>query len=476
MNGPITPLLLAGEPHPGSTNLPVYDPWSGAQLHRVAQAGPAELEVAADAAVRAFEVTRRMPAWKRAEVLRGTVDTLTRRRDELAELIRSEGGKPIQFARLEVSRALDTMRLCAEEATRIGGEILPLDGVPAGAGRVALIRRVPRGPVLAIAPFNFPLNLVCHKVGPAVAAGCSLVVKPAEQTPGAALVLGEALVEAGWPAEAISVLPCDRSIAARLVPDPRFATLTFTGSDVVGWRMKAEAGHKHVLLELGGNASVIVEPDADLARAAPRITVNAYAHAGQVCISVQHVLVHRSRLDELRERLVAEARALPTGDTALPSTVCGPLIDTRAQARVLDWMAEAEAAGARRLVGGEVEGGVIRPTLYEDVPPGLRLSRDEVFGPVALLRPYDTFSEAVRFVNSGRFGLQVGVFTRDVRTIWRAAEELDCGGVIHDDVPSFRVDAMPYGGQRDSGVGREGPRFTIEDLTERRTLVLRTTD
>lgn len=468
------PLLLAGLPGDGRGLLPVYAPWDGAHVADVAQAGPAELDAAADAAVAAFEVTRRLPAHQRAAILRATVEGLRARAEELAAAIRDEGGKPIQYAAAEVARALDTMRLCAEEATRIGGEILPLDDTPGGVGRQALIRRLPRGPVLAIAPFNFPLNLVCHKVGPAVAAGCPVVVKPAEQTPSAALILGEELVKAGWPAGAISVLPCDRTGASAMVPDPRYAVLSFTGSDVVGWRMRAEAGRKHVLLELGGNAAVIVEADADLDVAVPRIVTNAYAHAGQTCISVQHVLVQRSRWGEVQQRYLAAMAAVPTGDPHRATTVCGPLIDERACTRVEAWMGQAERAGARRLGGGERVGGVIAPAVYTEVPEDTPLSRDEVFGPVALLRPYDTIDEAFAFVNRGRFGLQCGLYTNNVRTLWRAFDELACGGIIHDDVPTFRVDRMPYGGQRDSGVGREGPRWAIEELLEARSLVLRT--
>lgn len=468
------PLLLAGRPSDGRGYTSIYAPWDGAHVADVAQAGPAELDAAADAAVAAFGITRRMPAFQRAAILRATVEGLKARADELAASIRDEGGKPIQYATAEVARALDTVRLCAEETSRIGGEILPLDDTPGGVGRQALIRRLPRGPVLAIAPFNFPLNLVCHKVGPAVAAGCPVVVKPAEQTPSAALILGEELVKAGWPAGAISVLPCDRTVASAMVPDPRYAVLSFTGSDVVGWRMRAEAGRKHVLLELGGNASVIVEPDADLDVAVPRIVTNAYAHAGQTCISVQHVLVQRSRWDEVRARYLTAMAAVPTGNPHDAATVCGPLIDARACGRVQAWMAEAERVGGRRLGGGERDGAVIRPAVFIDVPEDTPLSRDEAFGPVALLRPYDTLDEAFAFVNRGRFGLQCGLYTSNVRTLWRAFEELEVGGIIHDDVPTFRVDRMPYGGERDSGVGREGPRWAIEELLEVRSLVLRT--
>lgn len=468
------PLFVSGRPSEGCSRAIIRNPWNGEAVADVAQAGPAELESAAAAAAASAESVRRLPAWRRAEVLRRAAAGLRAREAEVVAAIRDEGGKPVQYARAELARAVHTLELCAEEATRIEGTIQPLDASPLGEGRTALLRRMPRGPVLAIAPFNFPLNLVCHKVGPALAAGCPVVVKPAEQTPSAALILGEEVLRAGWPEEAISVLPCDRAVAATMVPDPRYPVISFTGSDAVGWRIRAEVPRKQVILELGGNAAVILEPDAELDTALPRIVTNAYAHAGQVCISVQHVLVHRDRWEEVRARFTALAESTPTGDPTLESTVCGPLIDPRAQARVLEWMAEAEAAGARRLTGGTVEGRAIRPAVYEAVPTNVRLSRDEVFGPVALLRPYASLDEAIAFVNGGRFGLQCGVYTQDVRALWRAFEDLRCGGVIHNDVPSYRVDAMPYGGARDSGVGREGPRWAIEDYTEARTLVLRT--
>lgn len=468
------PLLLAGAPSPGSGVALLRNPYDQSPVGEVAQAGPTELEAAAAAAARAAPVAAALPAWRRQAILRDVVVRLRARAEALAAIIRDEGGKPIQYARLEVTRALHTLELCAEEATRIGGEVLPLDASAPGTGRTALLRRFPRGPVLAIAPFNFPLNLVVHKVGPAVAAGCPVVVKPAEQTPTAALWLGEALVEAGWPAEAISVLPCDRAVAAAMVGDPRLPVISFTGSDTVGWAIRAAAPRKHVVLELGGNAAVVLAPDADLDAALPRIAVNAYAHAGQVCISVQHVLVPAGRWAEVRDRFAALAAATPAGDPRLEATVCGPMIDGRARGRLLEWMGEAEALGGRRVVGGEVDGAVVRPAVYEAVPEGARLSREEAFGPVALLRPYATLEEAIAFVNGGRFGLQCGIYTRDVRTLWQAFEGLRCGGVIHDDVPSFRVDGMPYGGERDSGTGREGPRWAIEDFTELRTLVLRT--
>jgi aldehyde dehydrogenase (NAD+) len=465
-------LLLAGAPSEGASTLRVFAPWDGRALDDVAQAGPAEMERAAGSAARSAPLVRALPAHRRADILRAVARLLHSHVDELAGLIRDEGGKPIQFARGEVLRAIDTFVLAADECTRASGEVFGLDSTAGGVGRTAIVRRFPRGPVLAVAPFNFPLNLVAHKVAPAIAAGCPVVVKPAEQTPSAAIRLGELCVEAGWPAEAISVLPADRSVVGALVDDPRLPVLSFTGSDAVGWQLRARAPRKQVLLELGGNASAIVHGDADLDTALPRIALGAYAHAGQVCISVQNVLIHRSRYDEARERLVAAAGATPTGDPARADVVCGPMINGGQADRVQAWVREATARGARSW-GGDRSGNLLSPCVLDGVPGDTHLARDEAFGPVLLARPYDTMAEAVALVNDGRFGLQCGVFTRDIGALWSAFEGLHVGGVIHDDYPTFRVDGMPYGGVRDSGVGREGPRWAIHDFTEERLLVLR---
>ncbi|GDX81998.1 aldehyde dehydrogenase [Deltaproteobacteria bacterium] len=466
------PLLLAGRLVTTDAAIQLFAPWDQRPLDAVAQAGSLEMEAAAAAAARAFVVTRKMPAHKRAEILRKIALGLGDRREELAALIRDEGGKPIQFARAEVGRAVDTFNLSAEECSRIEGEVFGLDGVPAGEGRTAIVRRFPRGPVLAIAPFNFPLNLVAHKVAPAIAAGCPVVVKPAEQTPSAAIVLGEICIAAGWPPEAMSVLPCDRSVAGALVDDPRFPVISFTGSDVVGWQLRARAPNKQVLLELGGNASAIVHHDADLATALPRIALGAYAHAGQVCISVQNVLIHVSVLDEAREMLISAAAGVPRGDPSRADTVCGPMINPGQATRVEAWIAEAVAGGARSWGGGR-EGNVLVPSVLEGAADSARVIRDEAFGPLLVLQPYATIPEAIARVNAGRFGLQCGVFTRDISALWACFSDLEVGGVIHDDYPTFRVDGMPYGGVKDSGVGREGPRWAIRDFTEERLLVLR---
>jgi acyl-CoA reductase-like NAD-dependent aldehyde dehydrogenase len=344
--------------------------------------------------------------------------------------------------------------------------------VAAGVGRTGLIQRFPRGPVLAIAPFNFPLNLVAHKVGPAVAAGCPVVIKPAEQTPSAALVLGEILVEAGWPAEAISVLPCDRSVAGALVDDPRLPVISFTGSDRVGWSIRARVPRKQVVLELGGNAAAILHADCDLGAAIPRVAAGAFAHAGQVCISVQHILIHASLYNEARDRLIQQLPLIKAGNPADADVVCGPMIDAFHAGRVESWIAEACQTGAKAHGGGRV-GSVLLPSVVEGVPSTAKLSADEVFGPAVVLTPYANMGEAVQLINAGRYGLQCGVYTQDISTLWQAFGELEVGAIIHNDFPTFRVDSMPYGGVKDSGVGREGPRWAIRDFTEERMLVLR---
>jgi acyl-CoA reductase-like NAD-dependent aldehyde dehydrogenase len=467
------PLLLAGRDLHTDTRTPVHAPWDGRVLCQVSQAGPVELEAACAAAERAFEATRALPAHRRASILRAVAAQLRAHQEELAGLIRDEGGKPIQLARAEVGRAVETFLLSAEEATRIAGELAPLDASPLAEGRWALIRRVPRGPVLAITPFNFPLNLVAHKVAPAVAAGCPVVLKPAEQTPSAALLLGRLLVEAGWPEGAVSVVPCDRTVADALIADPRLPVLSFTGSDRVGWYMRQKAPRKTVALELGGNAAAILEPDADLDRALPRLAVGAYAYAGQVCISVQRILAHQDIYDAVVERFVTEAARVPRGDPGDERVVCGPMIDGANADRVQGWIAEAVGAGARMLGGGR-DGRVLAPSLLLDVPPGARIRDDEVFGPTVLVERYAALDEAIDLVNRGRYGLQAGLYTRDVGKVWRAFDRMEVGAIIHDDFPTFRVDGMPYGGVKDSGVGREGPRWAIRDFTEERLLVLRT--
>jgi acyl-CoA reductase-like NAD-dependent aldehyde dehydrogenase len=389
-------------------------------------------------------------------------------------MLQIEGGKAVQHARGEVARLIDTFRVAAEEAVRIGGEVLPLDLSAAAADYRGMWRRVPIGPCSFICPFNFPLNLAAHKIAPAIAAGCPFVLKPAPRTPLGALFLGSLLAETDLPDGAFSIVPCSIPDAAPLVEDDRIKLLSFTGSQRVGWDLKRRAGRKKVVLELGGNAACVVDEDADLDDAVARITIGSFHHAGQSCIGVQRVLVHEAIYDDFRDRLVAAARALPTGDPRDPETFLGPMIDEREAIRVEAWIEEAVTAGARVLCGGERRGALVTATVMEAVPKDQRVWCREVFGPVVVLRPFATFDEALAEVNDSDYGLQAGVFTRDIYKAHQAWDELEVGGVIIGDIPSWRVDHMPYGGVKESGFGREGLRYAIEDMTEIRLLVLRT--
>lgn len=465
-------LLLAGTWTSGASAREVRSPHDGSVLGEIAEAGPGDLDRAADEARKAFGTTRGLPAFQRSDILRKTSDLLAKRRESIAQTIAGEAGKPLRLARAEVDRAVSTFSFAAEEAHRIGGEVIPLDAAPGGRGRLGIARRFPLGPVLAITPFNFPLNLAAHKVAPAMAAGNPVVLKPASATPLTALALGETLLEAGWPPPAISVMPCPGSQAARLVADPRFRLVTFTGSPAVGWTLRGLAGTKRVALELGGNAAAIVHEDGDLDLAVDRCVHGAYAYSGQVCISVQRIYVHRPVYERFLAGFVARTEKLAAGDPLDEKTDLGPLIDDAAADRVDTWLREASQAGARTRRGGARRGRFIEATVLEEARPGMKVHDAEVFGPVANLYPYDDFEEALRGANDSPYGLQAGLFTRDARRIFRAHEALDVGGVIVDDAPTFRVDHMPYGGEKASGQGREGLRYAIEEMTVLRLLAL----
>lgn len=447
-------------------------PYNGAAVAQVGVADPTDVDRAIAAAVRAAPALAGLPGHRRSEILVRMRAAIEARLDEFAAVIRDEAGKPIRFARIEAERALDTFADAAEVGRHRDGELLDLDAFAPGAGRLGIVRRVPIGPVSAITPFNFPLNLVAHKVAPAIAAGCPVVLKPASQTPTSALMLAEIAAEAGLPAGGLNVVPCARTGAGLFTTDERLKLLTFTGSPEVGWALKASAGRKKVVLELGGNAAAIVEPDADLDLAAHKLATGAYYYAGQSCISVQRVTVHRDIADTFRDHLVAAVEAVPFGDPTLDATVSGPLITPGDADRVTSWIDAACASGARKLTGGERVGSVIRPCLLENAPTGADIVTREVFGPVAVLHTHGSFDEALAHVNDSRFGLQAGVFTSDIHKLTRALDTLEVGAVIHDDTPAFRVDHMPYGGVKESGFGREGARYAVEDMTEPRMLVL----
>lgn len=453
--------------------LAVHSPYDGRLVGQARMPDEATVERAVAQAHACQSELAALPAHRRARALDSISRGLTDRAEEVALLITAENGKPLQWARAEVTRAISTFRWAAEEARRWSGQLQRLDTDPGSEGRLALVRRVPRGPVLGIAPFNFPLNLVAHKIAPALAVGCPIVLKPAPATPLSSELLGELLGQTDLPDGAWSVLPVGNDVAARLVRDPRLPVVSFTGSGPVGWGIREAVPRKHVTLELGGNAAVVIAPDYDdLAWAAQRIATFAMGQAGQSCVSVQRVLCVAECYDELRERVVEQVQALRTGDPVDPLTDVGPLINIAAAERVQSWVQEAVDAGARVLCGGQREGSSYAPTVLEDVPAGSRVLDDEVFGPVLVMQRVRTVDEAFELVNRSRFGLQAGVFTRDLPLAFRAARDLNVGGVIIGDVPSYRADQMPYGGVKDSGRGREGVRSAMHDLTEEKVLVL----
>lgn len=468
------PLWLAGRPVTPNLDLPVIDKWTGATWGRVPLADPATIDAAIAAAVAAERPMRELPAYARREVLEHCVRRFQERFEELARLLCIEAGKPIRDARGEVTRLIDTFRLAAEACSQPRGEVLDLEVSARAKGYAGQWERVPVGAVSLLTPFNFPLNLVAHKVAPAIAAGCPFVLKPSPRTPVGALVLGEILAETKLPPGACSVVVCRNEDAGPFTTDPRLKLLSFTGSPTVGWALKAQAGRKKVTLELGGNAAAIVDETWDLDDAVARLVIGAYYQSGQSCISVQRILAHRSIYGELRRKLIAAVAGLRHGDPHDEATFVGPMIDEREALRVETWVDESIAAGGQALVGGKRGGAVYEATLLEGVPHDCRVWKDEVFGPVAVLEAYDDFDAALATVNDSEWGLQAGVFTRDLYRARRAFRELDVGGVVIGDVPSWRVDHMPYGGVKGSGLGREGIRWAIEDMSEVRLLVVRT--
>jgi acyl-CoA reductase-like NAD-dependent aldehyde dehydrogenase len=432
----------------------------------------AQYEEAVTAAVRAFEETRVLPAYERGRALREISAGIKARREELGRLLSLEAGKPIRDALVEVDRASLTFRLGAEEAERMYGETIPLDLMASSKGRMGITRRFPIGPVAGISPFNFPLNLAAHKVAPAIAAGCSIVLKPPSKDPLVMLTVAEIIDSVGLPAGAVSILPMTRELGDRMVADDRFKLLSFTGSPSVGWRMKERAGKKKVVLELGGNAGVIVDKSADLDWAAKRCLTGAFAYSGQVCISVQRMFVHEEVREAFLEKFMAGVAALRVGDPLDPSTDVGPMVDSGQAARTQRWVDEAVGLGGRIVAGGTADGAFFAPTVLENVPVEAQVCSNEAFAPLVVVFPFSDFGDAIRQVNDSFFGLQTGVFTNDLGHAWQAFNELEVGGVIVNDIPTYRIDHMPYGGVKDSGLGREGLRWSIEDMTEIRIMVL----
>lgn len=467
------PLYLANEAQTPNLDLEVTDKYTGKVATRVALANAKIIDAGIAATVEAAEPMARMPAYARQEVLAHCVKRFQERFEELAYALCIEAGKPIRDARGEVTRLIDTFRIAAEESVRMTGEVQPLDISPRAKGYQGMWKRVPIGPCSFISPFNFPLNLAAHKIAPAIAVGCPFVMKPASRTPLGAIIIGEVLAETDLPKGAFSILPAQRDGADLFTTDERLKLLSFTGSPGVGWDLKARAGKKKVVLELGGNAAVVVDADTDLDDAVERIIFGAFYQSGQSCIGVQRIIIHASIYDELKDRLVAKTKTLIAGDPREEATFVGPMIDVKEAARLDSWIQAAVADGATLLVGGKREGAMLEATLLEGVGRKAALYAEEAFGPVAIVSKFTDFKDALAEVNDSKFGLQTGVFTRDLYKMLEAWDHLDVGGVVIGDVPSYRVDNMPYGGVKDSGLGREGVRFAMEDMTEIRNLVIR---
>jgi acyl-CoA reductase-like NAD-dependent aldehyde dehydrogenase len=468
----VYPIYVGGEWSEHGQPLDVDNPFDGEIVGRTFFASADTLELATTRAVDAFESFRRVPTFDRVALLKDLAQKMRDNREELIQLVSAEAGKPVNEATVEVDRGAFTVDTAAEEAKRIGGEVIPLDLLPSSRGRYGIVRRFPIGPVAGISPFNFPLNLAIHKVAPALAAGNSIVLKPPTLAPLTMLYIARLADEVGVPKGVLSVLPMDRETGDKLVTDERFKLLSFTGSPDVGWKMKNSAGMKQVVLELGGNAGVLIDDDADLDFAASRIRMGAFSYAGQVCISVQRVFIHESRYEEMRERIVEGAISLRMGDPRDPSTELGPMIDNKAAGRAQQWVEQAAADGATVLTGGKAAGRFFEPTVIENAKRTSFVCSREAFAPLVTIFPVKDFADGIRSLNDSEYGLQAGIFTNRLEQALTAFEQVESGGVIINDVPTYRIDHMPYGGVKSSGLSREGVRYTIEDMTEPRLMVL----
>jgi glyceraldehyde-3-phosphate dehydrogenase (NADP+) len=465
-------IFLAGTWKPCKKAVEITNPYKGGAIGSVHQAEDAEIEHAIRAAQQAFPDLRKMPLYRRAEGLQKITDGIRERREELARMICAEAGKPITDARGEVGRAILNFQTAVEETKRLGGEVIPMDLAAGSESRFGIVRRFPIGPILGISPFNFPLNLVGHKIAPAIASGNPIVLKPAPKTPITALMLGEIIATAGLPVGSVSILPCSNELAQKMAMDDRFKLLSFTGSAKVGWFLKGKAGKKKVLLELGGNAGVIIHRDADLELAAHRCAAGGFSYAGQSCISVQRIYVHEPVIRPFMDRFLNLVKGLKTGDPMEEGTNVGPMIDPGAAERTEQWVVEAVQQGAKVLIGGKRRGQIFEPTVLDHVTPVMKVCSEEVFAPLVVVIPYHDFDEALTALNNSAYGLQAGLFTNDLKKIFQAYEELEIGGLMVNEVSSYRIDPMPYGGVKDSGLGREGVRYAIEEMTEPKLLAL----
>ncbi|HEY6851124.1 MAG TPA: aldehyde dehydrogenase family protein [Terracidiphilus sp.] len=472
--GTLTGFLLCGKEWIDGEPLEVRSPWDQGLVGRVSVATRADARQAVSHATTSLRRTRALPRWKRREILEDIAASILDQKERFAQLITAEAGKPVRLARAEVDRAVLTFKTAAEEAARLGGESLPLDLTEGNENRWGLIQRFPVGPILAITPFNFPLNLVAHKLAPAIAAGCPVLLKPAPQTPFTALALGEVILKAGWPAEALAVLPLSNADTAWLAEkEDRIKLVSFTGSAKVGWDLKVRSGRKRVLLELGGNAALVIHSDwHDLDQAALRTAHAAFGYAGQSCISVQRIFVERKIFQTFLWKLVEITAKMISGNPSEDATDVGPLIRMTEAERIEDWIKEAVDGGAKVVAGGERQGSLVTPAILTGTKPGMKIRDEEAFGPVVVVEPYDDFEQALADVNHSRYGLQAGLLTRDAGRILTAYRELEVGALIVGDTPAWRLDPMPYGGVKDSGIGREGIRSAIEEMTEPRMLVM----
>lgn len=464
--------LVNGQWRESSKKEDIKNPYNNEIIGAVNFALERDLEDAVIASQKAFEITRKMPVYKRAEILEKIADGLRARKEEIAKTITLEAGKPIKDSRIEVDRAVNTFTIAKEETKRIEGQVIPLDLMAGSENRLGIVRRFPIGPIFGVAPFNFPLNLVSHKVAPAIASGNTIILKPATKTPITAILLGEVVTDAGFPAGGLNVIPCAGSVAERLVIDERIKKFTFTGSADVGLRLKNIAGMKKITLELGGNAGVVIHKDADIAFAAKRCTVGAFSFAGQICISIQRIYVHKDIYDEFAEKFLANVKILKMGDPMDEKTDIGPMIENGAVKRTEEWVKEAVKDGAKVLIGGKSKGAFFEPTVLSNVTQSMKVCSEEAFAPIVTVSQYDDFEEAVISINNSKYGLQAGVFTNDVKNIFHAYNELQVGAVIINDIPTYRIDHMPYGGVKLSGFGREGVKYAIDEMTEIKLLVL----
>ena len=462
--------FVGGEWRSSNETRPVVNPYEGTTVAEVFQATPVDIEDAIHSAVQSFEKTRLLTSHDRSTALEAVSRGIEAEKEEFARLITMETGKPITFSRLEVERAVFTFKVSSEEAARIEGTVLPLDLVAGAGNRAALVRRFPLGPVSAITPFNFPLNLVAHKLGPAIAAGDAVVLKPSSNAPATALRLARLIASTALPKGTVNIVPCLSGQASQLVEDERFKLITFTGSPAVGWGLKSRAGKKRVVLELGGNAGVIVDESANVEFALKRLVAASYGNAGQSCIAVQRIFVHEALFDPFLQRFVKLSQSVALGDPFNERTVVGPMITEEAAGQVESWIEEAKGAGARILCGGKRRAALLEPTVLVDVDPSMKVCSQEVFAPVVTVEKFSDFADAVKRVNDSAFGLQAGVFTNNFRNVFHAYQELQVGGVIVNDTSAYRMDHMPYGGVKDSGFGREGVRYAIEEMTEMKLL------